>query len=216
MNTARVVLFGVALTAMLGSQAQAERPGVVPPSPYSPRAVAAAYARSHYGHQGSVSVAKRPLLDTGNVNPLKAYGVSVNGKRLREAVLVRGGFAGYTASGTADVHYVATKGIKAKDLGSTFNEAVILRTRAKGASITAVSNLSKVAEGMSRGTLSAALRPNWPRTCGTPVPGQEIRPQVFPGPASNVVGTAKVSTSRGQTTVTKGFNRFVIMAAGPQ
>lgn len=207
------VLSAFAVVALLTTSAWAD---IIPPS-YSARAVAKQYAQQRYGHQGTVSVAKRPLFKTGNVNPLMAYGVNVNGQKLPEAVLVRGGFAGYTASGVADVHYVATRGTQTKNLGNTMNDAVILRSRAKGASITAVSNLTKIGEAKKGKTLSAAFSPQWPPHdwCGTPVPGQP-RPQIFPGPASHVDTSALVSSNRGQTTVQKGFNRFVIMAQGNQ
>jgi hypothetical protein len=207
------VLSAFAVVALLTTSAWAD---ILPrPNIYSARSVAKQYAKQRYGHQGTVSVAKTPLLKTGNVNPLMAYGVSVNGRQLPEAVMVRGGFAGYTASGIADVHYIATRGTQTKSLGTTMNDAVILRSRAKGAAITAVSNLSKIGEAKKGKTLSAAFTPNWPRTCGTPVPGQ-VQPQVFPGPASHVDTSALVSSNRGQTTVQKGFGRFVIMAQGNQ
>ncbi len=199
---------------------------------YSPRKAAKQYAQRRYAGQGRVKIARRPLLDTRGVNPLKAYGVSVNGRRLKEAVLVRGGFAGYTAQGIADVHYVKPRaGGANKHLGSTGNSSIIVRTKGRSSTIEAQSNLTKVGEGYARGVKSAALNVQWPLrppVIRPPLPPVRpprppvieplpihpfpVQPMVYPGPSGNARGTAVVSNGSKQATVTKDFHRMVIMA----
>ena len=236
MRSHRVLTVVVCLAGLLLSGlALAERRGRIP-NPnmprYSPRKAAQQYAQQRFGRQGRVKVARRPLLDTRGVNPLKAYGVSVNGRRLKEAVLVRGGFAGYTAQGIADVHYVKPKAnSNTKHLGSTGNNAMIIRTKGRSSAIEPRCNLTKVGEGYARGTRSAALQVSWPMrppVIRPPMPPVRpprppvieplpihpfpVQPMVYPGPSGNARGTAVVSNGSKQTTVTKDFHRFVIMA----
>jgi hypothetical protein len=191
------------------------------------RKAALEYAKQRYGRQGRVSVAGLPLLDTtkGRVSirprtPIKAYGVSVNGRQLKEAVVVQGKFNRYQATGVAAVHYLPKPTHDSvRNLGNTFNEAVILRTRARGTKIQAKENLAFKGEGVARGKRSMLLEPRFPAWNPNPIPGPipeppVFRPMVYPGPSGYVEGQATIKSRRGETTAKKGFHRFVIMNGG--
>jgi hypothetical protein len=190
------------------------------------RKAALEYAKQRYGRQGRVSVAGMPLLDTtkgrGAIRPrtpIKAYGVSVNGRKLKEAVVVQGKFNRYQAQGIAAVHYVRKPTRDSiKDLGNTFNYGVILRTKARGTKIEARENLSTMGEGVARGKRSVLFTPRfptWDPRPPMPIPEPPVmRPMIYPGPSGYVQGQASIKSRRGETTAKKGFNRFVIMNGG--
>lgn len=228
----RVVLAFTAVAVLLASQ-----PALAdiynPNQQRTARKAALKYAQQRYGRQGRVTVAGLPLLDTtkGRTGikprtPIKAYGVSVNGRRLKEAVVVQGKFNRYQAKGVAAVHYERkpTRD-RVKNLGDTFNYAVILRTKARGTKIKAKENLSTMGEGVARGKRSVLFTPRFPtwdpRPPRPPIPGPigpieppVMRPMIYPAPSGYVQGTASIKSRRGETTAKKGFNRFVIMNGG--
>lgn len=214
MRTASIALAAAFALCALSSVAAAN--GLPRPN-YNPREAAKDYAKSIFGAMGKVTVASKPVLSTGTVNPVIAYRVKVAGQN-DQAVIVHGGFAGYTATGVATIKDVKVRGGQTVQLPSTGNDALILRTRGKSTSFQELANVSTLAESATKTTRTAAFQPVFPNDwCGTPVPGA-VRPMIYPGPSGNVTSQIGVThPQRGQDIVKQPFTRMVIMAGnGPQ
>jgi hypothetical protein len=189
---------------------------------YNARAAAKAYAQQRFQSQypgAQISVARRPLLSDGQVNGVQAYGVNVkkpgkHWRQLKQAVMMRGGFAGWSPSGVADVHYIKTpRSNRTRKLAPSFNSQVIYRTPDSN-TIGGTRALEQVASGVARGKRSVAFSAQF--NDSVYVPGMP-RPLVFPGPSGSTSTQAKITAPSGNaTTVNKDFHRFVIMNGGAQ
>lgn len=136
--------------------------------------------------------------------------------------MVQGRRRNYHTIGIAAVHYVEKPTADStKGLGGTLNRAVILRTKARGTKIKAVSlpiqTLTTKGEGVARGKRSVVFEPNWavhpmPFPSPAPLPGLFPPPPGRPIRPSSIEGRAKVSSSKGETTVKKQFMRHVYYA----
>ena len=170
------------------------------------RQAALSFARAHYGRRAKVSVARRPLLQstTPGSRSLTAFGVTLDGKRVNKAVLVRTGFGGlWSPTGVADVHKVRNPKGHAEItrlLRGTLDNAMILRVGGKDTAIEPHANGVKIAEGRSPGgrVLSTVIEP--------------VRLEVIPGAAGIWAGrtpattvTTNVSGRHGTASYAKDF-----------
>jgi hypothetical protein len=188
---------------------------------YNARAAAKAFAQQSLRYQypgAKISVARRPLLSDGQVNGVQAYGINIKkpGKhwqQLKQAVLMRGGFAGWSGTGIADVHYVKTpRENRTRKLKPGFDHQNVIYRTPSSNSITGTRKLQQLASGVARGKRSVAFAAQFGDSVH--IPGMP-RPMIFPGPSGSTSTQAKVTAPSGMTTtVQKDFHRIVIMNAG--
>lgn len=131
---------------------------------FDAREVATRFARERlYEYRGrQVEVARKPVLATRGANPIQAFEVLVDGKQTNTAITVRGGVTGWTASGSAAIHFEGTPfGRSSREIDTHGRDAVIVRTR-RWNRIEAETNATKTAESAHWFDRAALIEPSYP------------------------------------------------------